>query len=147
MAKNRLGKSSLFPTSAPPPARSQKPAQTRRPAFPAGDSATHQEQPDPTPNAPAPVPAASEPAPAPAGVGRPRKHTEPWKKVTALLLSRNVLFLDGLSLDIAKRTGASIARAEILRGMIEAVEESGVDLAGVTTEEELKTILLDRLRG
>lgn len=127
MSKSRLGKANLFP--APAPARSPNPDQTPRPAD------QHQEQPAPAPE------------PVPASVGRPRKHIEPWKKVTVLLLSRNVLFLDRLSLDIATRTGASIARAEILRALVEAVEESGLDLTGISTEEELKALLLDRLRG
>lgn len=136
MAKTRLGKASLFPTT-----RATAPARAEKPRSAPDDTALQEHLAAITPpNAPAGV--------VPTVVGRPRKHAEPLKKVTVLLRGSDKLFLDGLSLDIAKRTGtdASISRSEIIRAMLEAVEKSGVDLTGVSSEEELKNVLLDRLR-
>lgn len=127
MSKSRIGKSSLFPNVSTP----TEPASvtTSNP-----DNGSEQQQ---------PIAIAPE---APKGTG-PRKHYEPWKKVTVLLLNRHIVFLDRIALDIATNTGESISRAEILRAMSDALRESGVDLTKATSEEEMKNILIQRLKG
>ncbi len=78
--------------------------------------------------------------------GRPVKHTEDWSKITAVLFDRQVVYLDRLSADIRANTRATVTRAEILRGLIAFLEESGLDAASVTSEEALTAMLLTRLK-
>lgn len=61
--------------------------------------------------------------------GRPIVHVEPWSKITVVLLDRHVAFLDRLAIDIRLKHGKAISRAEIIRGLIEASFQSGVDLS------------------
>ena len=61
--------------------------------------------------------------------GRPIVHVEPWSKITVVLLDRHVAFLDRLAIDIRLKHGKAISRAEIIRGLIEAAFQSGVDLS------------------
>src|SRR5881628_1892855 len=61
--------------------------------------------------------------------GRPIVHTEPWAKITVVLLDRHVAYLDRLAIDIRLKHGRAISRAEIIRGLIEAAFQSGIDLS------------------
>lgn len=61
--------------------------------------------------------------------GRPIVHVEPWSKITVVLLDRHVAFLDRLAIDIRLKHGKAISRAEIIRGLIEAAFQGGVDLS------------------
>jgi hypothetical protein len=70
---------------------------------------------------------------------------EPWSKVTVVLKDRQVVFLDGVALEIRARTGAAVARAEIIRALVDAVAESGLDLAQAASEAELRKLILERL--
>ena len=79
--------------------------------------------------------------------GRPPVHTEDWTKVTVVLLNRQIVFLDSLSTEIRKNTGAVVKRAEILRALVDAVEESSLDMSGSMSEKELKELLVSRLQG
>src|SRR5437016_11876367 len=60
--------------------------------------------------------------------GRPIVHTEPWAKITVVLLDRHVAYLDRLAVDIRLKHGKAISRAEIIRGLIEAAFQSGIEL-------------------
>jgi hypothetical protein len=77
-------------------------------------------------------------SPAKSNRGRPIVHTEPWAKITVVLLDRHVAYLDRLAIDIRLRHGKAISRAEIIRGLIEAAFQSGVDL---TQAESIDTIV------
>ncbi len=77
--------------------------------------------------------------------GRPRE-AEPWRKVTVVLKDRQILFLDRLALDIRAATGAAVARAEIIRALIDAVEAAKIDLTDATSEDEVRNIVLERLK-
>ena len=59
-------------------------------------------------------------SPAKSNRGRPIVHTEPWAKITVVLLDRHVAYLDRLAIDIRLKHGKAISRAEIIRGLIEA---------------------------
>ena len=61
--------------------------------------------------------------------GRPIVHTEPWAKITVVLLDRHVAYLDRLAIDIRLKHGKAISRAELIRGLIEAAFQSGIDLS------------------
>ncbi len=78
--------------------------------------------------------------------GRPVVHKDEWTKVTVVLLDKQIHWLDKLALEIRLNTKAAISRAEILRGMISAIKESRLDLSQATSEEEIKKVLLEKLK-
>ncbi len=73
--------------------------------------------------------------------GRPVMHTEPWAKITVVLLDRHVAYLDRLAIDIRLKHGRAISRAEIIRGLIESAFQSGVDLSDAYSIETLVELL------
>ena len=72
--------------------------------------------------------------------------TEPWGKVTTVLYDREVIALDELCIDIRKKTGKKLNRTDLLRGILDAVLESGLDLTGATSEAEVKAAVLAAMR-
>jgi hypothetical protein len=58
-----------------------------------------------------------------------------------VLLDRHVAYLDRLAIDIRLKHGKAISRAEIIRGLIEAAFQSGVDLAQAESTDGLVEIL------
>jgi len=75
-------------------------------------------------------------------IGRPPVHTETYTKATVVLLNRQIVYLDRLSADIRATTGAVVKRAEIIRGLIDALAESGEDASHLTSEADVKECLL-----
>src|SRR5438876_7472861 len=73
--------------------------------------------------------------------GRPIVHTEPWAKITVVLLDRHVAYLDRLAIDIRLKHGRAISRAEIIRGLIEAAFQSGIDLSQADSIDTLVELL------
>ena len=69
------------------------------------------------------------------------EHTEPWTKVTLVMLDRHVAFLDAVSVLIRLRHYKAMSRAEILRGFIEFMERSPIDFTGFATVAELTEYL------
>src|SRR5437763_4192609 len=74
--------------------------------------------------------------------GRPIVHTEPWAKITFVLLDRHVAYLDRLAIDIRLKHGRAISRAEIIRGLIEAAFQSGIDLSQADSIDSLVDLLV-----
>src|SRR5213592_836055 len=74
--------------------------------------------------------------------GRPIVHTEPWAKITVVLLDRHVAYLDRLAIDIRLKHGRAISRAEIIRGLIEAAFQSGIDLSQADSIDTLVDLLV-----
>src|SRR3954451_16391984 len=73
--------------------------------------------------------------------GRPIVHTEPWAKITVVLLDRHVAYLDRLAIDIRLEDGKAISRAGIIRGLIEAAFQSGLDLSQADSIDTLVELL------
>jgi hypothetical protein len=67
--------------------------------------------------------------------GRPVEHEEKWTKVTCVLFNSQIAWLDHLAADIRMKTGAALSRAELIRAMIQAIQEKGIDLTEVTSEK------------
>ena len=65
--------------------------------------------------------------------GRPIVHTEPWAKITVVLLDRHVAYLDRLAIDIRLKHGKAISRAELF--------QSGVDLSQADSIDTLVELL------
>jgi len=81
----------------------------------------------------------------PKGPGRPAVHEETWSKVTVVLFDRQIAFLDRLSTDIRLTTRSAMSSAELIRGMIDAVAESGIDLTKAGSEADLKATLAGKM--
>src|ERR1041385_484769 len=79
--------------------------------------------------------------PAKSNRGRPIVHTEPWAKITVVLLDRHVAYLDRLAIDIRLKHGKAISRAEIIRGLIEEAFESGIALSQADSSDTLVGLL------
>ncbi len=80
------------------------------------------------------------------GRGRPVVHQEPATKITTVLLNRHVVYLDGVSNSIRQSSGAVVKRSEILRALVEALEEAAPDLSAVKSQADLTGQLKERLR-
>lgn len=74
------------------------------------------------------------------------EHTEPWTKVTLVMLDRHVAFLDAVSVLIRLRHHKAMSRAEILRGFIEFMERSRIDFSRFATVAELTDHLAAHFR-
>ena len=80
----------------------------------------------------------------PGAVGRPSVHQEKWTKATVILLDRQIIHLDRIATDLRERFVTN--RAEIIRILIDALIDSGLEIRGVTSKEELKNLLTVRLK-
>ena len=78
--------------------------------------------------------------------GRRPSHAEQWTKVTVVLLDRQIVFLDRLASEIRAANGTSISRANIIRGLIDALAESDLDLTSSLSERDLVSTLKKRMR-
>lgn len=81
------------------------------------------------------------------GRGRPTLHEENWSKVTVVLLDRQILFLDQLALEIRKKTGSVVKRAEIIRALVDSLETSNLDIDQCGSEKELKQYFTEQLQN
>lgn len=81
-----------------------------------------------------------------AKLGRPKEEREPTVKATVVLYSRQLAFLDRLCVDVRAKTGKYLDRAGLIRGLIDALAESKVDLSEATSEGDVKAELLRKLR-
>jgi hypothetical protein len=77
--------------------------------------------------------------------GRPRTHREAWTKVSVVMFERQVLELDRLTTAIRGRTGANLTRAEVIRALLDALNESRLDITSVVSGAQLKRLLSQKL--
>jgi len=70
-------------------------------------------------------------------------HNETWSKVSVVLFDRQILHLDRLA--ARARTGKSLNRAEIIRALIDALIDSGMDITAVGSEADLRARVARRL--
>lgn len=77
--------------------------------------------------------------------GRPRTHREAWTKVSVVMFERQVLELDRLTTAIRSKTGANLTRAEVIRALLDALDESRLDVTSVLSGAQLQRILAQKL--
>ena len=77
--------------------------------------------------------------------GRPRTHREAWTKVSVVMFERQVLELDRLTTAIRSKTGANLTRAEVIRALLDALNESRLDITSVVSGAQLKRLLSQKL--
>jgi len=86
--------------------------------------------------------ASSQRAPATREPGRPNRlgvEGRDWRKVNVVLTTEEILWLDRLALDIRQKTGSAVSRAELIRAVVDAVMESGLDLTVEASESAVKS--------
>ena len=77
--------------------------------------------------------------------GRPRIHREAWTKVSVVMFERQVLELDRLTTTIRGKTGANLTRAEVIRALLDALDESHLDVTTVVSGAHLKRLVAQKL--
>jgi hypothetical protein len=77
--------------------------------------------------------------------GRPPVHQESWSKVSVVLFDRQIACLDEYGNGRRRKKGKSLNRAEIIRALIDALIESGMDIAAATSEADLRARVARRL--
>ena len=75
--------------------------------------------------------------------GRPVVLHEPWAKVTVVMDQRQVAYLDLVGVAIRFRHFTAVTRAEIVRALVEFMENSGIDFSEFPTVEALVAYLTD----
>ena len=60
--------------------------------------------------------------------GRPPSHQETWSKVSVVLFDRQIVHLDRLATDIRGKSGKVLNRAGLIRALIDALIDSGLDI-------------------
>jgi len=78
-----------------------------------------------------------------APVGQPG--TDQEFKVTLTLPGRQVTYLDDVRTAIRRETGQVVYRVDFIRAYIDALADSGLDLTGCGTVDELKALLSSKL--
>jgi len=84
------------------------------------------------------------------GRGRPAKHAAAqFRRVTVILLPKQINFLDRAALGIQEATGQPVHRAEIIRAAVDALAEAGPDLSAIapypTAEGGIKAAIIAAL--
>ena len=79
--------------------------------------------------------------------GRPPVHHEAWDKVSVVLMRRQVERLDALRGAIHTRAGTLLTRAELIRAVLDGLEDSRLDLTAVTSGAVLRELIARKLRA
>lgn len=74
---------------------------------------------------------------------RPVSPGDSWSKITVVLLDRQVAYLDRIAVDIRLQHGVAIARAELIRALIEAASQSGLTLSDAPANQQMVEMLRD----
>ena len=61
------------------------------------------------------------------------------------MFERQVLELDRLTTAIRSKTGANLTRAEVIRALLDALDESRLDVTSVVSGAQLKRMLTQKL--
>src|SRR5579864_1145723 len=77
--------------------------------------------------------------------GRPRVHQEPWAKVSVVLFERQIVQLDRLTIDVRRKSGKTMTRAEMIRGLIDGIIRSGMDVTAHSSEATLREHIAQQL--
>ena len=81
------------------------------------------------------------------GPGRPKVHVEAWTKVSVVLFERQVAHLDRLTRKARGRGHKHMTRAGLIRGVLDGVFASGLDLAAHASEATIRDEVANRLKG
>ena len=79
--------------------------------------------------------------------GRPKVHLEAWSKVSVVLFARQVIQLDRLARAASTRGHKPMTRACIIRGLIDGLLDSGLDVSLHGSEAELREQVTRQLKN
>jgi hypothetical protein len=79
------------------------------------------------------------------GPGRPPVHAEPWVKVSVVLFARQVSHLDRAADRSRQRGHKAVTRAGLIRGVLDGMLNTGMDLSIHATEAALRDHITKRL--
>jgi hypothetical protein len=65
--------------------------------------------------------------------------------VTVVLFDRQIAFLDGVAATIRAQNGTPVSRAQLIRALVDATADAGIDLTAARAEADMKAIILERL--
>ena len=71
---------------------------------------------------------------------------DPLRKVTVVLREQQIRFLGELAEEVRSATGAAISRAAIIRALIDALRQAGIDPAKAASEDQIRRSMIERLR-
>jgi hypothetical protein len=78
----------------------------------------------------------------------PAATTEPpYVKATVVLRTNQVVYLDRVCADIRAKSGAAIARAELIRALIDALADGGLNVTSARNEAELRALFSRKLKA
>jgi len=77
--------------------------------------------------------------------GRPPSHQETWSKVSVVLFDRQIVHLDRLATDIRGKSGKVLNRAGLIRALIDALIDSGLDITTSGSETAVRAQVARRL--
>jgi hypothetical protein len=80
------------------------------------------------------------------GPGRPKVHSEPWSKVSVILFTRQVTHLDRIAQRARRRGHRAMTRATVIRGVIDGVLKSDLDISRHPSEMHLREEITNRLK-
>lgn len=69
-------------------------------------------------------------------------HTEPWEKITVVMLERHAGYLDVMSVLIRMKHHKAISRAEIIRAFVDFMERSKIDFTRFATVDDMVAFLI-----
>ena len=72
-------------------------------------------------------------------------HQEAWAKVSVVLMRRQVHRLDALRQAIHRQAGTLLTRAELIRALIDGLEDSRLDVTAVTSGAVLRQLIARKL--
>lgn len=72
-------------------------------------------------------------------------HKESWSKVSVVLFDRQIAHLDAHHGVRRGQKGKPLNRAEIIRALIDALIESGMDISAASSEADLRARVARRL--
>ena len=88
--------------------------------------------------------------------GRPPVLNEDWSRITTILTDRHLVILDKMAIDFRFKTKRPISRSDILRAMIDLIEDINITQAldnyipvGVddTTNDILKAVFSEKIKS
>jgi hypothetical protein len=77
--------------------------------------------------------------------GRPPVHHEEWAKVSVVLMRRQVHRLDALRRAIHEHAGTLLTRAELIRALLDGLEDSRLDVTAVKSSTVLRQLIARKL--
>jgi hypothetical protein len=78
--------------------------------------------------------------------GRPKELPADAVKSTVTFFNSQIVWLDRLSTSIREKSKSVVDRSALIRAILTAIEESGLDLTNALSEEEITSLILQKLR-